>query len=458
MLRFMTVGVPALLLSVIPLPAQNRGAVGTRIDSALSVLEAKGFSGVVRVEKDGVTLLNKGYGLATRAETIPFTPSTVVQIGSNTKDFTVVALLQLYEQKRLNINDPITKYFPDVPPEKRAITLWQLVTHRAGFPIVLGGDFEPVTRQQLVKRAMNRRLAFPPGTSESYSNTGYALLAAVIEQVSGKSYDQYVRDNILVPMKLKDTGFLLPRFDQSRVAHGYQRGSDKGTMLSRPHAADGPFWNLRGNGGMLSTVPDMHEFYAAIFDGDKLLKPATARLRFPRDEPIALAGSDLVSGFLYERVPQEQIELIVATNSAEWRERTVRNAIAGVLGLPSPDGPSATSAGPRPNAHAPSSAVGSMLAQLVRAISSGDRAAIRAFIIQHSETGPGKPSVEQRAERMLSMHDNLGEIKLARMDQVDSATVEMSLTSQKLGPLTMKVLMTGGVPARIRAVQILVGG
>src|SRR5262249_7805820 len=154
----------------------------------------------------------------------------------------------------LSIHDSLSKYFPNAPADKRNITLWQLVTHVAGFPIGLGGDFETLSGDGFVKAALAYPLKFAPGTGEQYSNTGYALLAAVIERVSGRTYDEYVRDNILDPLGLKNTGYLLPHFDSSRVAHGYRNGEDVGTLLAKPHAADGPYWNLRGNGGMLSTV------------------------------------------------------------------------------------------------------------------------------------------------------------------------------------------------------------
>jgi len=135
------------LLVAGPLAAQSDARVSQRLDSALSALVPKGFSGVVRVDRDGTTLLEKGYGLANRAEHIPFSPQAVVQIGSNTKDFTIVALLQLYERGKLKIGDSLAKFFPAAPPDKRGITLWQLANHTAGFPIGLGGDFDQVTRE-----------------------------------------------------------------------------------------------------------------------------------------------------------------------------------------------------------------------------------------------------------------------------------------------------------------------
>ena len=133
--------------------------LGARIDSALRVAAQRGFSGVVRVERDGTLLLRKGYGLANRGQRIPFSEATVVQIGSNTKDFTLVALLRLQQRGRLSLGDSLGKYFPSAPADKRGITLQQLVEHRAGFPIGLGDDFEPLTREQLLQRAFGNAAA-----------------------------------------------------------------------------------------------------------------------------------------------------------------------------------------------------------------------------------------------------------------------------------------------------------
>jgi CubicO group peptidase (beta-lactamase class C family) len=221
-------------------PCQNNDATRARLDSALRALEAKGFSGVIRIDKDGATILKKGYGLANR-EASAFDPSTVVQIGSNTKDFTMVALLQLQERGRIDMRDSLSKYFPNAPADKRNITLAQLANHRAGFPIGLGGDFEPLSREQFLDAAFKRPLMFAPGAREQYSNTGYALLAAVIEKVSGATYDEYLRDNILKPLGLKNTGLRFPSCDPKRLAHVYRDNQDQGTMMSKPHAADGPY-------------------------------------------------------------------------------------------------------------------------------------------------------------------------------------------------------------------------
>jgi CubicO group peptidase (beta-lactamase class C family) len=351
--------------------------VGVRLDSVLRSAAQRGFSGVVRVERGGTLLLRKGYGLADRERRIPFGDATVVQIGSNTKDFTLTALLRLQQRGRLSLRDSLGRYFPAAPPDKRAITLQQIVDHRGGFPIGIGGDFEPLSRAQFLERVFATPLRAQPGTREIYSNMGYAILAAVIEQVTGKSYDAYVRDDLLVPLGLESTGYLLPRFDPSRIAHGYDRGRDEGNVLLKPHATDGPYWNLRGNGGMVSTVEDMHAFYRALFDGERLLPMAARGGRFDPTQPIGLAGSDLVHYFLFERLPGSGLEIIIATNSAEAPAPMIRNLIAPILGLPSmADRGNDTPAAPPPGAREPSPAVASLIRELFTAVNVADSAAL----------------------------------------------------------------------------------
>jgi CubicO group peptidase (beta-lactamase class C family) len=450
-----------MLVASIPASAalcQTSDPTGARLDSALRTLETKGFSGVVRVDRDGTTIFEKGYGLANRTERRPFDRSTVVQIGSNTKDFTLVALLQLQARRRLGMRDSLAKYFPNAPADKRNITLAQLANHRAGFPIGLGGDFEPLGRDQFLDAAFKRPLLFAPGAGTQYSNTGYSLLAAVIEKVSGKTYDEYIRDNILDPLGLKNTGFLLPNFDPRRLAHGYRNDEDQGTMLSRPHANDGPYWNLRGNGGMLSTLDDMHTFYTALFGRNTLLEPGSKMGRFNPDEPVALAGSDLVNFFLYERFPGRHVEIIVASNNAAFGARPVRAAIAQVLGLPTDDGGPVVATTPRASARPPAPAVTAMLTDLVNAINAADSSRLSKFVAEHFLVEPGAPSTEQRVSRMLAIHQNLGTLKLGGLDQREPAVVEASVVTAQEGAATMKFILDASPSPKIKGMQMLVGG
>lgn len=448
------------LVSASPCAGQD---LSSRADALVSAAEARGFSGVVRIEKDGAVVLEKGYGLANRAAKIPFTASTVVQIGSNTKDFTAVAILQLKENGLLDLVDPLAKFLPDAPQDKRAITVSQLLDHEAGFPLGLGPDFDPVSRDQLVDAAMRFKLLFEPGKRRSYSNTGYALLAAIIEKVSGKSYDEYVRDNILIPLGLRDTGFHLPQFDERRLAHGYRAGGeDHGTMLSKPSAPDGPYWNLRGNGGMLSTVGDMHSFYDALFETDKLLKPETRGLRFNPGEPIALAGSDLVSVFVYERDPAAKLEVIVASTNAEQKAGLVLEELRKAIDprdaqqqmqIVGADAPLA-----RRDGKAPPTAIAAIAAELVATINTGDIAVLGRFIAARFAAGPDAPTVDERLQRLRGLHGNLGKLEVLGMTMADGGPLEVRLKTEKEGPAVLILDIELNAPHNIRRLGLQVAG
>lgn len=436
--------------------AQNLSA---RLDSTMRVAERAGFSGVVRVEGGGKLLLDKGYGLANRAAKNPFSPETVVQIGSNTKDFTAVAILQLQSAGKISLGDSIGKYLSSVPADKRPITIRQLLDHRAGLPADVGGDFDPFSRELLIDSAMHTALLFPPDVRESYSNTGYSVLAAIIEQVTGKSYDVYIRDAILSPLGLRRTGFLLPGFAPQELAHGYlAKGTDNGTMLAKPHASDGPYWNLRGNGGMLSTTGDMHAFYRAVFEGNSLLTAAARGGRFPPDAPIGLAGSDGVNFFLYDRFPGMRTEIIIASTNAAMKAPMIRRELGRVLGLPNPGGDGSDVVAERPGGKAAPPGMARMLVAMIEAINSGNEADLRRFITDNFASEAGGPSVDERTQRILRLHENLGAITIEKIETFDEGPVAMRLKSSVQGVGILTIMMSRSEPYRIQSLQILFGG
>lgn len=450
----------ALAVATLLLPDGLRAQdLGTRLDSALHAAEARGFSGVVRVDRDGATLLEKGYGLANRAARRPFTSATIVQIGSNTKDFTAVALLQLQAQGRVSLRDTLGRYFPHAPSDKRGITLDQLLDHRAGFPLGLGGDFEPVTRQMLIDSAMRHPLRFAPGAQRSYSNTGYGLLAAIIEQVTGRPYDAYVRDAILAPLGLHHTGFLLPAFDPDSLAHGYRSdGTDAGIMLARPHAPDGPWWNLRGNGGMLSTVDDMHAFYAALFDGEQLLTRSARGDRFDPARPVALAGSDMVNFFLYEREPSLRTEIIIASTNQAMPAPLVRRELATLLGLPDGDQRRMVMAPAGREDTPPPAPVAAVLRELVATINAADSARAHRFIADHFAAPGEAATIGARARRMAGMRGELGMLRILAMDAQGGGPVDVSLASANGEQVLFRADVERTAPYRIRGLRVEVGG
>lgn len=235
-----------------------------RIDRYLRAMEAMGFSGAVAVDTGGNVVLRKGYGLADRQTGRPYTPATVQTHGSITKQMTGAAILLLEYRGKLSVDDAITQYFEDVPEDKRNITIHQLLTHSSGLPGSIGRDIEPIGAEAFVNRAMAAPLEFEPGSAYSYSNVGFSLLGIIVERVSGTAYETFLREELLLPAGLAETGYLLPDWDPERLAVGYQGGERWGLVHQRQWREDGPGWHLRANGGLHTTVDDMHRWLETV--------------------------------------------------------------------------------------------------------------------------------------------------------------------------------------------------
>lgn len=244
----------------------------------LQRLEKLGFAGVVLIARNGTPLLAEGYGPADRERKVPWTPATVSCTGSITKQFTAAAILKIAEQKRLRLDDPLTTHFESVPDDKRAITLHQLLTHSSGIVDLAGaGDWDPIGRDEFVSRIFAQPLAFQPGTGYRYSNAGYSLLGAILEKLSGVSYERHMRERLFIPHALYETGYILPQWGEGRLAQGYRDAQHWGTTLGRPMAEDGPYWVLRANGGIHTTAWDMLRWTKALLEG-RVLSEASRKL------------------------------------------------------------------------------------------------------------------------------------------------------------------------------------
>jgi dipeptidyl aminopeptidase/acylaminoacyl peptidase/CubicO group peptidase (beta-lactamase class C family) len=290
-----------------------KGDLATTVDQYLTKLTALGFSGAIIAARDGEVILQKGYGLSNQAARTPVTPDTVFDIGSVTKQFTGAAILKLEEQGKLKVTDRLDKYFPDVPSDKAGITLHHLLTHGAGFESMYGtGDYEAVNRDEFVRRAFAATLRSKPGETYEYSNAGYSLLGVIVEMVSGQGYEQYLNEHLFKTAGMSQTGYRLPRWDESRIAHGYIDGDDWGTPLDHAWAADGPYWLLRANGGILSTVGDMYKWHLAL-EGDRVLSKASkAKLygRHLREGPKA----DSFYGYGWAIMPRPGNKTLIGHN------------------------------------------------------------------------------------------------------------------------------------------------
>ncbi|WP_289660082.1 serine hydrolase [Flavobacterium panacagri] len=186
-----------------------------KLDELLSSKFSLSEPGIeVLVAKKGEIVYNKAFGSANLELNVPIKPDMVFKLGSITKQFTAVAILQLVEQGKISLKDNLQKFIPDYPSYSQNITIENLLTHTSGIkdymqidyqePYLERRDFKP---KELIDLFKNVPLEFDPGTKYKYSNSGYYLLGYIIEKVSGKSYSAYLQENILKPLALNHTYF-----------------------------------------------------------------------------------------------------------------------------------------------------------------------------------------------------------------------------------------------------------
>jgi len=253
--------------------ATPQAGVAGEIDSYLSSLVAENkLSGAVLVAKDGVTVASKAAGIANKASGALITLTTKFNLGSLNKMFTAVAIAQLAQAGRLSFNDPVSKHLPDYPNKEVAdkVTIHQLLTHTSGMGMYWNEKFM-AQREKLVTVAdhlplfASDPLLFPPGEKFQYSNSGYMVLGAIIEKLSGQDYYSYVQEHTYKPAGMTETGFYEPGKEIPNLAIGYSRMSPDGKRLEE--ARDNTNTReVKGGpaGGGYSTVGDLVKFHTAL--------------------------------------------------------------------------------------------------------------------------------------------------------------------------------------------------
>lgn len=240
-----------------------------------SYTEYNKFNGSVLVAENGNVIYKKGFGMANMEWDIPNAPNTKHRLGSITKQFTAMLILQLAEADQIDLQAPITKYLPDYPKVNGdKITIHQLLTHTSGipnytsFPGFMENDSRnPYTPTEFVKVFSEMPLDFVPGERFSYSNSGYFLLGVLIEKISGKTYEDMLQENIFTPLNMKGSGFDHHATILKNRATGYEK-SDNGFVnssyldMSIPYAA----------GSLYSTVEDLYLWDQALYTNKLLTK------------------------------------------------------------------------------------------------------------------------------------------------------------------------------------------
>ncbi len=246
---------------------------GERMHEYLNRLEKFGFHGSALVAQNGDVVCNNAYGLAHPEKNIANTKETLFSTGSLTKQFTATAILYLYDRGRLDLIDSLPVYFDNVPSDKRSITIHHLLTHTSGLESDFASDDESVNRDEYVHRVLTSELLDRPGAGYAYSNSGYSLLAAIIEKVGNQSWESFLIDSLFNPLEIINTGMF--SMHGKPVAHSHNKNLSHVSPLDRPKEC----WNLIGNGGMLSTPDDMHKWFNELYKGD-LLSDSARQLMF----------------------------------------------------------------------------------------------------------------------------------------------------------------------------------
>jgi CubicO group peptidase (beta-lactamase class C family) len=392
----------ALTLTLAALPAAAAAPTDDEIREGLGrhLAEAaseRGFSGTVLFARGSDPVFHEAFGMADRDKGIANTTATLFDIGSISKQFTKAAVLVLQQQGKLSLTDPVSKHLEGVPADKAAITIEQVVDHAAGLHEYhdTEGDFEPMDRAEALRRILGQKLRFEPGSDKAYSNSGYTLLAAIVEQASGQGFQDFVREALLAPAGMERTGWYRnPGWKESRVAIGYD-AREFGTINSPFHWPE-ITWAMLGNGGMVSNAQELLGWIAAV--NDATILSAASRAQFYRldadragAEPPRMTayagGNDF--GFISVVVERlvDRSYLIVTTNADG--ETNAEREIRGLAAIAMPDldfGPSrsADSGGEPPPPQGdwglPGSPTGIRASELLDAIADGGAPAAERFV------------------------------------------------------------------------------
>jgi CubicO group peptidase (beta-lactamase class C family) len=330
-------------------PASEAGAYLERL------VRRRQFSGAVLVAKGGHIILERGYGWALAAAHLRDTATTRFRIGSLTKAFTAMAVLELENADRLRLTDRVCRFISECPAAWRQITLSELLTHTSGIPdyttLPSYARFSQhrLTPAQIVAVLRGRSLLFVPGTRWSYTNTGYVLLGMVIQQVSGQPYAAYLEQHVLAPLGLQRTGYDTNRPPLPGHAVGYASWGSRARYIdtSVPYAA----------GALDSTVGDLYRWDLALLSGHpQLVQPDVLRQMFrpwvlvnsafPKSGAYGYGwfidnrGSEYdhdgdINGFVsYNAIfPAKRAEIIVLSNIESTDMRSITEHLAQLIGI-----------------------------------------------------------------------------------------------------------------------------
>jgi CubicO group peptidase (beta-lactamase class C family) len=349
---------PLLLLTLVPAAAtaQQPQDATQRLDQVFRSWNGTATPGcAVGVARDGRTVVERAYGLADLEHAVPNTPATIFEAGSVSKQFTAAAVVLLALDGMLSLDDDIRKYIPEIPDYGPTITLRHLLTHTSGLrdwgsvaAIAGWGRSERTHTHAHVLDILSRQRAlnFEPGAQYSYSNSGYNVLAVVVERVSGMSFADFSRARIFEPVGLAHTQW---RDDYRRIVPGRASAyAPRGGGF----AIDRPIEHVHGNGGLLTTVGDllvwnealasgriggprfvelMHQ-HGVLNDGERIDYASGIRVaRYHNVAEVSHTGSTGGYRAFLARYPDQQLGVAVLCNAGSVNPGSVGHFVADIF-------------------------------------------------------------------------------------------------------------------------------
>jgi CubicO group peptidase (beta-lactamase class C family) len=269
----------ALLVAAPFVPAQTPDSLDTRVEAAVTqtMREQKIPGLAIGIVRDGRLVYARGFGVMEMGKPDrPITPQTLFHMASITKPFVATALMQLVEQGKVNLDDPVVKYLPYFTiddPRCKAITVRQMATHTSGMPDVQDylwnkPEYDEGALERYVRSLGDKKLRFAPGTEFRYSNMAFEVLGDVVAKASGQNFDDYVDEHILKPAGMKSSTLLFKKADPAKLAAGYTLKNDEVVPIAHyPYnRAHTPSSNLHSN------VEDMARWIAVNLNRGELDK------------------------------------------------------------------------------------------------------------------------------------------------------------------------------------------
>lgn len=317
-----------------------------------SAVDVERFTGSILIARDGQPIVSKSYGMANVELGVPNTPTTVFRLASLTKQFTATAIMMLQERGKLSVNDPISKYLTDCPESWKSITIRHLLTMTSGIPGVTALELGPlrglpVPWDQWLEATKKKPMDFAPGEDFKYANSGYTLLGFIIERVSGKSYGEFLQENIFAPLGMKQSGYEDPlRIIKNRATGYRQLPGDPITNV--PYAE---VIRLYAAGGIYSTTEDLLRWDQALNTNKLLSQKSLDEMYTPFREMLPgkgyaygwwtsqkfgrreIAHGGNLAGFItyIARFPSDRVTVIVLSNNGRGSSGKICNVLSAIV-------------------------------------------------------------------------------------------------------------------------------